>query len=344
MSQAYNNTPNNRQHGFTLVELMVAMVLGLVVIGGVVSVFLSNQQSYRTNQALGEVQDNSRIAFELMARDIRDTGMTGCGNTNRVANVLNAGPNGTGTQEWWANWGNAVIGYNNGVADPAVTTGTGIGQRVGTTDSIELIGAVGSGLSIVKHNATAATFFINAPSTNLQQGDVIIVCDPDHAAITQITNYNNANVSLVHNTGSTQPGNCSKGLGFPTSCPSTNGNSYTFGPNSQVAQLAATDWYIGNNSVGGSSLYRISLVNKAGTPTPTAQEMVRNVTDMQILYHLSGGTSFVDATAVGAANWGKVDAAQVQLTLESTNQRAGTDVKPIQRIFTATTTLRNRVN
>lgn len=344
MSQIIKHTGTTTQRGFTLVELMVAMVLGLIVIGGVVSVFLSNQQSYRANQALGEVQDNSRIAFELMARDLRDAGMTGCGNTDRVANVLTSGPNGTGTQAWWANWGHAIIGYNNGVADPAVTTGTGIGQRIGTTDSVELIGAVGSGLSIVKHNATAATFFINAPSTDLQQGDVIIVCDPDHAAITQITNYNNANVSLVHNTGTGSPGNCSKGLGFPTQCPSTNGNSYTFTPNSQIAKLAATDWYIGNNPVGGRSLYRIDLINNATVPTPTAQEMVRNVTDMQILYHVKGNTSFVNATTVGAANWGAVDAVQVQLTLESTNQRAGTDVKPIQRIFTATTTLRNRVN
>ena len=31
------------QSGFTLVELMIAMLLGLIVIGGVVSVFLANQ-------------------------------------------------------------------------------------------------------------------------------------------------------------------------------------------------------------------------------------------------------------------------------------------------------------
>ena len=54
--------------GFTVVELMIAMLLGLIVIGGVVSVFLANQRTYRTNQALGDVQDSSRIAFELMAR------------------------------------------------------------------------------------------------------------------------------------------------------------------------------------------------------------------------------------------------------------------------------------
>lgn len=336
------------QAGFTLVELMVSLVLGLIVIGGVISVFLSNQQSYRTNQALGEVQDNSRIAFELMARDIRDAGLTGCGNTGRVADVLNNGPTGGGA-DWWANWGNAIVGFDAGTADPAITAG--MPARVAGTDSFELIGADGSGLSIVKHNATAATFFINAATTNIQQGDIIIVCDPDHAAITQVTNYNASNTSLVHNTGTGNPGNCSKGLGFPTSC-TTNGNSYTFGQNSQIAELNATDWYIGTNSVGGRSLYRISLVNNAGTPTPTAMEMVRNVSDMQVLYHVTtqgppvvSAPNFVSATTVSAANnWGGVDAVQVTLTLQSENQRAGTNVQPIQRSFTVTTTLRNRVN
>jgi type IV pilus assembly protein PilW len=39
-----------------------------------------------------------------------------------------------------------------------------------------------------------------------------------------------------------------------------------------------------------------------------------------------------------------VDAVQVTLTLQSADQRAGTDVKPLTRTFTATTTVRNRVN
>src|SRR5579859_2062961 len=78
-----------RAGGFTLVELMIAMLLGLIVIGGVVSIFAANQQSSYTNTALGEVESSSRAAFELMARDIRDAGLTGCGNNTRVANVVN---------------------------------------------------------------------------------------------------------------------------------------------------------------------------------------------------------------------------------------------------------------
>src|SRR3546814_1117931 len=46
------------QAGFSLVELMISLVLGLIVIGGVTTVFLSNQQSYRSNEGLSQLQEN----------------------------------------------------------------------------------------------------------------------------------------------------------------------------------------------------------------------------------------------------------------------------------------------
>lgn len=335
--------PVRPSSGFTLIELMVSMLLGLIVIGGVVSVFLANQRTYRTNQALGDVQDGSRIAFEMMARDIRDAGLTGCGNNGRVANVLQN----SGT-DWWANWGNAVHGYGSGTAttDPALTVGTAATNQVSGTDSLQLLGAAETGLSVAATpSSTAANFKLNDKTSDLTTGDVIIVCDPDHASIVQITNYTNSNVTVVHNTGAGTPGNCSKGLGFPTKC-TTNGNGYQFGPNSQIFKLAAVDWYIGINPVGGKSLYRMSLATSGTTPTQTPQEMVRDVIAMNISYHQSNplGAIFVDAKTIGAdANWATVDAVQVTLKLESVDKRAGTDAKAISRSFTATTAVRNRV-
>lgn len=328
--------------GFTLIELMVAMLLGLIVIAGVVSVFLATQQSYRTNQALGDVQDSSRIAFEMMARDIRDAGLTGCDNSGRIGNVLANGPNKGGTPAWWANIGNgaagygAVAGYGAGTTttDPALTVGTAAGQQVTGTDSVALLGAAESGLSVLSDNQVTAQFVLNEVSSTLQAGDVLMVCDPDHSAIFQVTSYASASKTVNYVTGSGTPGNCSQGLDYPTAC-TTTGNSYTFSPNAQIAEMTAADWYLGNNPVGGTSLYRMVLNNATG------QEMVRDVTAMSILYHQPPNTSFVAAKAV--TNWGLVDAIQVALTVQSTDQRAGTDVKPISRTFTATTTIRNRV-
>jgi type IV pilus assembly protein PilW len=291
------------------------------------------------------VQDGSRIAFEMMARDIRDAGLVGCNNNGRVANVLNAAPGGTGTPAWWADWGNAVHGYGSGTTatDPALTAGAAVTNQVSGTDSLQLLGADNTGLSVASTpSSTAANFQVNDPSSGLIPGDVIIVCDPDHATIVQVTGPASGNQVVVHNKGGSEsPGNCSKGMGYPTVC-SANGNGYKFGPNSQIFKLGAADWYIGNyNTTGGRSLYRLSVATVGSTPTATPQEMVRDVTAMNVSYHQAGGTSF--SAASDSTNWATVDAVQVQLTLESVDKRAGTDVKAISRKFTATTTVRNRV-
>ncbi|TAN11000.1 MAG: prepilin-type cleavage/methylation domain-containing protein [Burkholderiaceae bacterium] len=331
-----------RERGLTLVELLVAMLIGLFLIVGMGSIFLMNQQTYRTSSALANVEDGSRIAFELMARDIRSAGSTGCDSTSgRVANVLN-----DQSIDWWANWNNALRGYGGSQADPAVATGSGVGQRVANTDSIEIVGAGNSLASIAKHDPNAASMQLNAVTPALYPGAIIVICSPDHAAITQVSSYNSSNVTLVHNTGNTfSPGNCSKGLGYPTDCTTTNGNSYAFTPNSSISMLSATDWYIGNNPVGGRSLYRIALaqITSGGTGMAAqAQEIVRNVTDMQITYLQRPNTSFIDASAV--TDWGPVIAAHVQLQVESGPNTSTNGNQPIIRTFEATTTVRNRTN
>lgn len=332
--------PAHASSGFTLIELMVALVLGLIVIAGVVSVFLANQQVYRTNQAIGDVQDGSRIAFEMMAHDIRGAGLTGCSNNGLVANVLNNGPTNGGT-DWWADMANAVHGYDTTQPDPAIAFGTSSTTRLSGTPSLQLIGAADLGLSVFQ-TQNAAQFKINGTSTAIQKGDVAIVCDPAYAAIFQITDYQNNN-TVIHDTGVgvANPGNCSKGLGYPPVCTPT-GSFYPYGPNSQLAKLTAVDWFIGTNPVGGRSLYRSDLENVGGMPTPVAQEMVRDVTGMSILYHQAPQTNFVTASAI--TNWAVVDAVQVSLTVASTDKRAGTDVQAITRSFSTTTTVRNRVH
>jgi type IV pilus assembly protein PilW len=328
--------PGSASSGFTLIELMVALLLGLIVIAGVISVFLANQRTYRTNEALGDVQDSSRVAFELMARDIRQASLTGCDNSGRVANVLNQGPAKLGTASaWWATWdntaSNAVHGYDSSLADGAVT------GRVAGTDSLQLIGVTDIGATVSTNTTASAQFTVNGSLAGVAAGDVLVVCDPNHAAIFQATAVAGTTITYASGTGTT--GNCSTGIGYPASC--SVANNYQFKPNTLIAKLSSVDWYVGTNAAGGSSLFRVGLENKAGKPTPTAEEMVRGVSGMQLTYHVLGASSFVDASV--GLNWGLVDAVRAQLTLQSSDQTAGVDVKPITRSFTTTTTLRNRV-
>lgn len=73
-----------RSAGFGLIELMIAMVLGLIVIGAAFAVFMSNQNTFRANEGLNRIQESARVAFELISRDIRAAGGSACSNVSIV--------------------------------------------------------------------------------------------------------------------------------------------------------------------------------------------------------------------------------------------------------------------
>ncbi|MEZ5581871.1 MAG: PilW family protein [Candidatus Competibacteraceae bacterium] len=62
---------DNRQRGVGLVEIMLALALGLLLTGGLINIFLANKQSYTFNQGLSRLQENSRFALEALTRDLQ---------------------------------------------------------------------------------------------------------------------------------------------------------------------------------------------------------------------------------------------------------------------------------
>lgn len=64
----------NRNRGFTLIELMVALVLGLVIIGGVMGVFMSTYQANAQNLKAVRLNEEMRAVVALLSRDIRRAG------------------------------------------------------------------------------------------------------------------------------------------------------------------------------------------------------------------------------------------------------------------------------
>src|SRR5690606_35393299 len=103
-------------------------------------------------------------------------------------------------------------------------------QRVAGTGALELKSAEPAGATVKSHNPAAAQILLNSAAHDLAVGDLAIICDAQDAAIFQVTNaQGGASPSLVHNTGTASPGNCTKGLGSPVSCGAPVGTSYKFG-------------------------------------------------------------------------------------------------------------------
>lgn len=336
-----NPLPSRHQvKGFGLVELMVALALGLFLVGGAISVFLNNQQAYRATEQLSRMQESGRTAVELMARQLREAGGSPCGRGIPTANTINN----PGTH-WWANWEDGIRGYDNDVAADGVGFGTAAAQRIQGTDAVFLVFAnANHGAVIEGHNPVSAQFQLGTIDHGMSDGEIVMVCNYRQSALLQVTNTSPTNSTVVHNAGTGTPGNCSKGLGFPTDCSSVNGNEYVF-DSGFLIRLSSEIWYVGANGRGGRSLYRARLVNSAGTPTTLTEEIAEGVTDLQLSYlqvDAAGAlpADYVDATAVTA--WSDVSAVRVTLTLQSL-QNVGTDNAPLQRQMTYVVTLRNRL-
>jgi type IV pilus assembly protein PilW len=73
-SRSFFSPAHRTQSGFTLVEIMVAMAIGLVMVAGILQVSAANKESSRLQRNMGFVQENIRSAMELLARDIRQAG------------------------------------------------------------------------------------------------------------------------------------------------------------------------------------------------------------------------------------------------------------------------------
>ncbi|MDT8424089.1 MAG: prepilin-type N-terminal cleavage/methylation domain-containing protein, partial [Desulfuromonadales bacterium] len=62
------------QRGFTLTEMLVAMVIGMLVASGAYSVFFSTTRTARKQEQVSEIQQNLRVAMERVSQDIRHAG------------------------------------------------------------------------------------------------------------------------------------------------------------------------------------------------------------------------------------------------------------------------------
>ena len=60
--------------GFTLLELLVSMAVGIIVLGAMVSTFLIQRKSYATQEQVTQLNQNARAAMDLMSREIRMAG------------------------------------------------------------------------------------------------------------------------------------------------------------------------------------------------------------------------------------------------------------------------------
>lgn len=66
------------QTGMSLIELMIALLLSSFLILGILQLFINSNDTDKANSALARLQENGRIALDLLKQDLRRTGYQGC--------------------------------------------------------------------------------------------------------------------------------------------------------------------------------------------------------------------------------------------------------------------------
>jgi len=336
------------QRGLTLVELMIALTIGLFLLGAISAIFLSTRNGFDYSNEVARIQETGRFALETISRDIRMAGYNGCGRTVPTANVV-VGASGDPTLDFTT----PIRGYEVGTdtlptALSSITATATSSPPLSGTDAIVLLGASNGDLVVESHNPSAAQ--INTNTHSIQAGEILFITDCSKASIFQMSGPSTASpTNIVHNTGaSISPGNCTKFLG--ASCPAS--SSYTYKPGSIVMRLSSSAYFIGNspapNPNGTRSLYSRDLEGTS-SGTGAVRELLVGVQDMQITYGLdTDGDGDVDsrgntATTISAANaWGQVISVQVSLTVRSTRTNISTTGGALNQTFTETVVARNR--
>lgn len=367
MSRKYKEfakTPR-KVHGLSLIEMMIALTLGMILMAGVGYAYLGSRQTYRLQDGLSRMQEGARHAFDTLAFDVRMAGFAGC-KASTTANVLNS------TSGWYADlFSQPLTGYEGGVS----TFPSDISASILTGDALAVLRADNTREYIVaSHNPASAQFGLTAVS-DLQKGEILTVTDCNHAAVFQMSGPTaTGTANVVHNTGAVvSPGNCTKGLGSPVPAPcTTNGTPYTFGPNSRVMRMSGNLYYIRTSVAPEPALYRQRLTQSGGNATTIAEELVEGVEDMQITYGVDTTATAdkvvdqyvtadqVTVVAPGASNaekWQRVLSVKISLLMRSTENNITTAPQAytfngatrtpadrrLRKVFTTTIAVRNRL-
>ncbi len=130
--------------GVTLIELMVALTIGSFLMLGAVTVFMQSRTTFRINESVSRLQENSRYALDAIEPDIRMASYFGLtsrptkiGNSATVLDPVPAGlaVNGDCRQNWSIDFDINIGGSNNGYAWICPAFGTGPQP---TSDTLEI--------------------------------------------------------------------------------------------------------------------------------------------------------------------------------------------------------------
>ncbi|MFI8607372.1 PilW family protein [Pseudomonas sp. NPDC077649] len=304
-----------KQRGLSLIELMVAMLLGLIVTGAVLQVFLSSKTTFVMQGNLNRLQENGRFALQYLAQQVRPAGI-GLGVRLPEESICVVASNADPAD--WAGINRPVWGRTSAGAAGELGVAGSDEVHVFANDGCEAFLTEGEVMAPGKN----ANVKVDRYCPSMQQNQLVMVADLQKAVVIRITNAPNANVkepTLAHAAGTNNAAALCGGFKF---------SEIRFESPARIFGFAHRVFYVaetGRNGVDGRPLHALFVRNSA---TGVAEEMVEGVQSMRAHYGLvaAGGVGvrdYLSAAEVEAANrWDDVRTLSFELLLESDGQLA----------------------
>lgn len=354
-----------KNKGFSLVELMVALVIGLLLVAGVIELFVNSRQMYRVQDMKARMQEDGRYAVFRISKLLSRTGYLGCNSIqsrdgSEITNTLN-----NADSYFWdfdvpltGHKSNGDGSWTPALTDiPSVDTNSDV-LTLRTVDELYIqidehdvggsedadVENYSAPLKIPAANGlTPCSTDEDSPNYKASCSNIVMVSDCENTAIFQVTNDPTADGTLEHVVGgSAAPGNSTSNLGA------------TF-RRGWLNTIASHSFYVSSQS-GTPSLYE-----KVGGNN--AEVVVDGVETIKVEYGIDDNNDLnVDkyVNASGVTDWSEIVSVKISLVMINTDPNQNTDVavgdsayfldgieyKPkdgrLRQVFTKTIALRNR--
>lgn len=330
-----------KTRGFTLVELMVAIAIGLVLLAGIATVFIAQRQVYSTASAQASIQNAENAIAAMVTPALRSAGFAGCGAFNSPSNqsvitgttglpynfsapiqgydatasltTLDAPPD-TQASDWSPSLDSSLVGLPEKGSDVIAMAGT----LPGTIPVSTTTGPGSSG-----QLAIAALPYPNGTPNAIPQHSIAVVSNCAKASFFITFSLSSDSNNLIVHVSSSSTSN--KQAGFTTQFP----------VGSQFSLIQQVVYYVGRGPSGQSALYAAAMMNNQwqslcvlfGTCPSTSngnkssvalpQPLVPGVDNMQILYGVGpNGVTQQWVPASSVTSWNQVNAVRMGYLIE----------------------------
>lgn len=327
--------------GVSLIELMIAVLIGSILVLGLVEVFAASRTAYQMSEGMARVQENSRFAMDYLQRDLRMAGHFGCVNDQSHAQTAGELLSHFEDKDFPLQFNVSIQGYEAAGTDPGkkgvALTAAG-NWSPALPDYISKLNPLGGSdivvLRFLSAEGVPASAVAMAPNKTVIQIDptrwptltgngvpnprLFGIADCNYADIFQATTLPNGTIT-VENTGLNKHDFTS--------------DRYSASPAGQamVYRAEAVVYFVGEGTAPGTqrALFRARYL---ADETADVEELVEGVDSLQLLYGLDtaavGATptgyirNQVTANTVTAAQWRYVGLVRVGLLATSPNKAA----------------------